>query len=324
MAKMNGAPDLSRPVRVAAVQMHGRVADIACNLRQAEALVTDAFDRGARIVALPEFFTTPVAFDPRLARCALPPANDAIDLLDRLARRHSGYVGGSMLLRRGDNVYNTYVFMQPDGRCFTHDKDIPTMWENAFYVGGSDDGLMPTELGPVGAAVCWELIRTKTVLRLRDRIRFAITGSNWWGGPENWPLARALFGGVERANLRLAAEAPVTFARMLGVPVLHAGQAGRFEGRFLLVPGRGASVRYVSSFVGETKIVDRDGTVLASVAREEGPGIAVADVLLEPGKPSLDPDPASFWIPDLPRFHRAYWRHQNACGKWWYRTRGQA
>ena len=314
--------DLSRPVRVAAVQMHGRVADVPYNLRQAEALATDAFDRGARIVALPEFFTTPVAFDPRLATCALPPRNEAIDLLDRLARRHAGYVGGSMLLRRGEDVYNTYVFVQPDGRCFTHDKDLPTMWENAFYVGGDDDGLMHTDLGPVGAAVCWELIRTQTIRRLRDRIRFAMTGSNWWSGPANWPLARTIFAGVERANRRLAAEAPITFARMLGVAVLHAGQAGRFEGRFLLVPGFAASVRYVSAFVGETKIVDRDGTVLASVAREEGPGLAMADVLLEPGKPSLDPDPSSFWIPDLPRFHRAYWRHQNACGKWWYAKHG--
>ena len=311
MAATKGGLDLSRPVRVAAVQMQGRVADIPHNLRQAEALVTDAFDRGARIVALPEFFTTPVAFDPRLAGCALPPANDAIDLLERLARRHGGCVGGSMLLRRGDNVFNTYVFMQPDGRCFTHDKDIPTMWENAFYVGGSDDGLMQTALGPVGAAVCWELIRTRTVTRLRDRIRFAMTGSNWWGGPENWPLLRTILAGVERANLRLAAEAPVIFARMLGVAVLHAGQVGRFEGRFLLIPGRALNLRYVSTFVGETKIVDREGNVLA-------------EVLLEPGKPSMDPDPASFWIPDLPRFHRAYWKHQNACGKWWYGTRGQA
>ncbi len=322
MTGTSEAIDLSAPVRVAAVQMHGRLADIPYNLRQAEALATEAFTRGARIVALPEFFTTPIAFDPRLAGCALPPANEAIDLLERLARRYQGIIGGSMLLRRGDDVFNTYVLMQPDGRCFTHDKDIPTMWENAFYVGGGDDGLMQTALGPVGAAVCWELIRTQTVTRLRDRIRFAITGSNWWGGPENWPLAQTLFAGVERTNVRLAAEAPVTFARMLGVAVLHAGQAGRFEGRFLLLPGRAASVRYVSSFRGETMIVDRKGQVVSKVAREEGPGIALADVLLKPGKPSLDPDPAAFWIPDLPAFHRAYWRHQNACGKWWYAARG--
>jgi hypothetical protein len=93
---------------------------------------------------------------------------------------------------------------------------------------------------------------------------------------------------------------------------------GAFRGRFLLIPGRALNLRYVSAFLGETKIVDREGTVLAEVRREEGAGIALAEVLLEPGKPSMDPDPASFWIPDLPRFHRAYWKHQNACGKWWY------
>jgi predicted amidohydrolase len=318
MTGTSEAIDLSAPVRVAALQMHGRVADIPYNLRQAESLAREAFTRGARVVALPEFFTTPVAFDPRLAGCALPPANAAIDLLERLARQHHGFIGGSMLLRRGDDVFNTYVFMQPDGRCFTHDKDIPTMWENAFYVGGSDDGLMHTALGPVGAAVCWELIRTQTVTRLRDRIRFAITGSNWWGGPENWPLARTILGGVERANGRLAAEAPVTFARMPASRCCS-GAGGALEGRFLLIPGRSTSVRYVV-VPGRDEDRRSGGNVVARVERKPA-GHALADVLLEPGKPSLDPDPASFWIPKLPRFHRAYWAHQNACGKWWYRNR---
>src|SRR5512146_1622790 len=109
MIEARGTIDLTAPVRVAAIQMEGRVADVPYNLRQAETLAAEAFARGARIVALPEFFTTPVAFDPRLSGCVLAPSNEAIDLLERLARRHGGYIGGSMLVRRGDDVFNTYL-----------------------------------------------------------------------------------------------------------------------------------------------------------------------------------------------------------------------
>ena len=317
--------DLSKPVRAAAVQMEGRVADIPYNLNHAEKLATEAFERGARIVALPEFFTTPISFDARLSGCALSPNNNGgLDLLRRLARRYTGYVGGSMLVRRGADVYNTYHFVQPDGAYCTHDKDLPTMWENAFYVGGGDDGVMQTNLGSVGAAVCWEMIRTQTVLRLRGRARFVMSGSNWWTGPMNWPLMGPLFASADRYNRMLAGRAPVILAKMLGVPLLHAGQAGRFTGRFLLVPGLGLSVPYTAEFLGETKIVDREGNVVAGRGLGEGAGVVLADVLLDSGKPSLDPDPASFWIPKLPAFLRGYWTHQNACGKWYYRKRNAA
>lgn len=313
------AIDLAKPVRAAAVQMEGRVADIPYNLEHAEKLATEAFERGVKIVGLPEFFTTPISFDERLTDCALPPENAAIDMMKRLARRYSAYIGGSMLLRRGSHVFNTYFFVQPDGTCFTHDKDLPTMWENAFYIGGSDDGVMNTDLGPIGAAVCWELVRTQTVKRLRGRIRFAMTGSNWWSGPANWPLFRQIFAGVERYNRSLAADAPIRFAKLLGVPVLHAGQAGSFDGRFLLLPGIDVSVRYVSAFLGETKIVDAGGKVVARRDRDEGAGLAVADVLLEAVTPRETLDERSFWIPRMTRFHVGYWHHQNACGKRYYR-----
>ena len=71
-----------------------------------------------------------------------------------------------------------------------------------------------------------------------------------------------------------------------------------------------------------TQIVDGEGRVLARRSTREGPGVVSAEVLLQPGKATLEPDPSRFWIPKLPLFMRWYWTHQNACGKWYYRTRG--
>lgn len=102
--------------------------------------------------------------------------NPAKDMLVRLARQHGAYVGGSMLMQRGDDVYNTYCLAGPDGRVQMHDKDQPTMWENAYYIGGSDDGVMETEYGMAGVAVCWELVRWRTIRRFAAGVHFCHYG----------------------------------------------------------------------------------------------------------------------------------------------------
>src|ERR671932_749026 len=68
-------------------------------------------------------------------------------------------------------VRNAYLLAAPTGEILgRHDKDLPTMWENAFYVGGSDDGVIEAAGFTAGAAVCWEFMRTATARRLRGRV----------------------------------------------------------------------------------------------------------------------------------------------------------
>jgi predicted amidohydrolase len=312
-----------RTVRVAAVQIAGRVGDLAHNLRQAEALAAEALERGAKIVALPEFFTTPCYVHPRVHEAVVGFDNPAKDMLARLARQHGAYVGGSMLMRRGQDVYNTYCLAGPDGRVQMHDKDQPTMWENGYYIAGTDDGVVETEYGTAGLAVCWELVRWRTIRRFAGRVRLAITGNQWWTVAENWLGADTLFASFRQYNRCLSENAANEFARLLGVPVLHASHCGRFEGRCLLVPGLDASVRYVSEFVGRTQIVDAAGHTVAGRDAAEGPGVVVGEI--EIGGRAL---PAArtdrFWIPDLTLTHLGNWYHQNACGRSYYRRRRRA
>ena len=51
----SSAPPSPRSIRVAAVQMVSKP-DVAANLRDASALIAEAAARGARLVALPEYF----------------------------------------------------------------------------------------------------------------------------------------------------------------------------------------------------------------------------------------------------------------------------
>jgi predicted amidohydrolase len=300
-------------MKVAAVQMTARLADVDHNLERAAALVDEAFARGCEMVILPEFFTSGVAFHPDMLRAALPFEGPALEMLRGAARRHGGYVGGSFIASRGGDNYNAFVLAFPDGGYAVHEKDQPTMWENCYYLGGKDDGILETPLGPVGVALCWELVRTRTVRRLRNRVDLLVGGSCWWTVPDRAiPLPGKK--SAHRRNLEIMRETPVRMARMLGVPVVHAAHAGDFVARMPLFPG----LPYRSFYLGETMVVDATGEVLAGLSREEGEGIAVAEV--QPGRlaPVEDP-PDGFWIPRLPWLIRLAWSYQNLHGAWHYR-----
>ena len=68
----------------------------------------------------------------------------------------------------------------------------------------------------------------------------------------------SVFGAVKQYNRYLSENAANEFARLFGVPVLHASHSGRFDGRCLLAPGLNATVRYASEFIGRTQIVAAD------------------------------------------------------------------
>jgi predicted amidohydrolase len=192
-----------------------------------------------------------------------------------------------------------------------HDKDLPTMWENCFYVGGTDDGVIEAGDLTAGAAVCWELMRTQTARRLRGRIDVLLAGSAWWTIPP-WPPA-AVTRRMEARNARTAAGVAQAMARAVGAPVIHAAHCGPVE-----CPMPWSPLRYRGRFQGGAVICDAAGTVLARRDRREGPGVAVADVVLE-RRPPLDAVGPRFWMHRRGELPAATWAYQRAHGTRWYR-----
>lgn len=306
-----------KKIRAAAIQVEARVADIPWNIEHASRLVDEAVKRGAELVALPEFFTTCIIYDERVFGCSLPQENPALDMLKEKARRHGIHVGGSYLEMRDGDVYNTYVFVEPDGTVHRHDKDLPTMIENAFYVGGRDTGLMQTSLGPVGAAVCWETVRTQTVKRLRGKVGLLMTGSHWWSEPGwKWLGQRAV--DMHEGNARMMERTPGTFAALIGAPLLHAAHASVIEGGLLVLPGTRLTAPMRTRLMGETQIVGGDGTLLQRRRYQEGAGVLVDDIVLGCTTPRAE-IPPRFWIPKFSPMLYFQWYHQNAAGKSAYR-----
>jgi predicted amidohydrolase len=302
-----------RVIRVAAIQMRAQVGAVASNLDRAESLVREGFRRGAEWVILPEFFTSGNAFSPTMLSAWLPLEGPALELMRKLARAHDGVVGGSFIAKSGTDCFNNFLLVFPDGRYERHDKDLPTMWENSYYIGGSDDGVLTTPVGPVGAALCWEQIRSRTARRLLGKVDFVVGGSCWWDLPQPVPPELADTQTRLRNFLR---QAPSELAKRLGVPVVHASQAGEFEG---LTPGN-ETAPFVSRHLGETQITDGRGNVLARLAFEDGEGVVAADITPGRIEGELAPIPEGFWTVELPANTLKAWEQRNKLGKDYYET----
>ena len=300
-------------MRVAAVQLEVALADVERNLAESERLVREAARGGAELVALPEFFTTGAAFVPELRDAALAPDGPATELLVTLGREEGIWVGGSFLCRDPDGeVRNAFVLAGPDGELRgRHDKDLPTMWENAFYVGGSDDGVIDAGPFTAGAAVCWEFMRSATARRLAGRVDVVVGGSNWWSIPA-WP-PRAVTTRLERSNARTARTAPAVFGRLVGAPVVHAAICGEFSCRMPELP----VLPYEGHFQGGALVAAADGTVLALRERERGSGVAIADVDVGRVEP-IAPIPSRYWLHPRGAVAAAAWNTQRLHGRRWY------
>lgn len=299
-------------VLAAAVQLEASLADVAANLAVCERLGDEAGRAGARIIALPEFFSTGIGFTPALADAALPPDGAATQLLTRLARRHGALVGGSFLCRDADgHVRNAYLLAGPTGIIGRHDKDFPTMWENAFYVGGDDDGIIDVDGYQVGAAVCWELMRTGTVRRLQGRVDLLMTGSGWWSIPRWRP--RTVFDRLEHNNRLTARAAAASFSRYVGAPCVHAAHAGNLECSMPWLP-----MTYRGHFEGSTLITAASGEIVAERRAEEGEGVVLGEITVGRHDPSLAARDG-FWLHKRGLLPSAVWHYQRWHGRPWYR-----
>jgi len=131
-------------------------------------------------------------------------------------------------------------------------------------------------------------------------------GSGWWTVPDTEPADSP----YRKKNLEIMKETPRRFARMLGVPVVHASHAGRFVGRTW--PGKPDP--FSSSYMGETQIISGKGEILARLPQRDGEGVITADVAL--GEvPGQRPDiPDRFWIPEMPAEEHRLWETQLKSG----------
>jgi nitrilase len=181
---------------VAAIQATPVVLDAEATVDKAVALLGDAARAGARLAVLPECF---VSLYPSNAWAQGAPAFGGWDELWQRMWEQSVDVEGPLVQRlvdacrehdlccaigvneredrRPGTLYNTLLYLTPEGVAQRHRKLMPTMQERVFHgVGAGDDlDVVPLPgIGRVGGLICWE--------NRMPLARWAV----YEGGPQVW------------------------------------------------------------------------------------------------------------------------------------------
>lgn len=168
---------MSPTFRAAVVQDAPAAFDLAASLERAAALAAEAARQGAQLVVFPEAFLggypkgldfgarvgmrSPEGRDlfRRYFEGALEVPGPATAAVGAIARAHGLHLVIGAVERAGGTLYCTALFFGPDGALLgTHRKVMPTAMERLIWGFGDGSTLrvLPTALGRIGAAICWE------------------------------------------------------------------------------------------------------------------------------------------------------------------------
>jgi nitrilase len=179
-------------VRVAAIQATPAILDAQASVDKAVALLGDAARDGVQLAVLPETFVPLYPSNAwakgagafagwdelweRLHANAVDVPGPLVDQLAAACKRHAIYLAIGVNEREGGSLYNTLLYLGPEGLIHRHRKLMPTMHERLFHGVGAGDDLAPVELpfGRVGGLICWE--------NRMPLARWAVYG----GGPQIW------------------------------------------------------------------------------------------------------------------------------------------
>ncbi len=200
-----------RTVRVAAIQATPVILDAEGCVQKAERLLHAAADRGAQLAVLPETFiplypsnawaagaTSFGGWDELWERLWENSVDVPGPLLDRLvdvcrARELFCVVGvNERESERPGTLYNTMVYIGPEGLLGRHRKIMPTQQERVFHgIGAGDDlAVVTADDVRVGGLICWE--------NRMPLARYAV----YRGGPQIWVAPTADDSDVWLASMR--------------------------------------------------------------------------------------------------------------------------
>lgn len=302
----------ARTCRVAAVQVSSANGAIEANLSGALPLVEQAADRGAELVALPEFLPTGYLFSPAIWDAAEPAEGTTVRWLRHHARRLGIYLGTSFLEAAGDDFFNTFVLASPDGTVAGRvRKQTPAAFEAFFTAGEPGPHVIETALGRIGVGICYENVLAYTPRRMH------VQAADLLLMPHSAPtisIGSFVIAPVAARYQSLLERLPVVHATCLGVPAIMVNKCGPWHSPLPGVP----LLRQRTSFPGLSSIADAGGELKAKLGAE--PGVLVADVTLDPAKKArLRPEHPGRWCMDLPPEVNVF-RVIEAIGSAWYRA----
>ena len=185
-------------MKIAIIQMHVGL-DKKGNVKKAVEHIKNAAAKGADMAVLPEMFNCPYS-NVYFADYAEGEGEDTFNALSEAAKAFGAYViGGSVLERDGEKVYNTsFVFNRRGEKIARHRKahlfDIDVkggqrFFESETFTQGNEVTVFDTEFGKMGLCICFD-IRFPEICRMMAlkgaKVMFAPSAFNMTTGPLHW------------------------------------------------------------------------------------------------------------------------------------------
>ena len=237
----------------ACVQFDVRRGDVAANLAQAEAGITEAAEAGARLCVLPEMWST--SFLPSYDDALVAAAAAAESRMLELSKQHAMTVIGSSLETAPGVVFNCARVHDCGTTAGTYRKLhlFSANAEHRHHRGGDEPLVVDTSAGRIGVLIGYDL-------RFPDLARYYFRkGAEILVVPAQWPEVRSQHW---RTLLRARAIENICF-------VIGSNRTGH-----------DASLKSeeVLSFLGDGRIIDPTGEVLAAGSGEAGAVTAELDM----------------------------------------------
>jgi N-carbamoylputrescine amidase len=250
------------------VQMDSEVGNLSANLEHAGELINAAARQEAQLVLTPELMPCGYTLTEAIWNYAESFDGRTVAWLSRLAKQLHIFLGTSFLEVAGEDFYNTFVLVAPDGSIAGRvRKNPPASLEAFFYRGGDDPHVIETALGRIGVGICFENLLYEHLEEMQQASVDLVLQPTAAGRPK--PMKA---GDIELFDSMIRRCAPY-HARTLGVPVALADRTGLINTN---LPG--GFGEFNSTFPGYSQIVDSDGVVKARMKAEEG--VIVAEVVL--------------------------------------------
>ena len=242
---------------VACCQLTPAFGDPAANRELAAAAVTDAAQRGAGVVVLPELVSSGYVFRSRDEAAASAETADGptVTRWARLAAEHQIVIVGGFCETSAGELYNSAALVDSGGlRCVyrkAHLWDEESLW---FTPGSAAPPVVATRFGQIAVMICYDL-------EFPEWVRLpALDGAQLLCAPTNWPAFPRPEGERPAEIVRVQADAAVN--RM-----------------FIAACDRTGAERGVDWVAGSV-IVDPDGWPLAEAPRGAGPVTITAECQL--------------------------------------------
>lgn len=138
----------------------------------------DFIEEQTDVIVLPEMFTTGFSMKPK--ELAETMQGETVDWMQRMARKKSAVVTGSLIIEEGGDYFNRLIWMQPNGKLDTYDKRhlFSLAGEENHYKQGDRRVVVELNGWKIALFVCYDL-RFPVWSRNKSEYDVALYIANW-------------------------------------------------------------------------------------------------------------------------------------------------